>query len=71
MMIFNGADHMTFSGHLRWGEWGKDEKFHPLILAATTAFWDAHLRDDAGAKAWLEQGGFTAKLDGAGTFELK
>jgi len=45
---------MTFSGHLRRGEPAKDEKFHPLICAATTAFWDAHLRDDASAKAWLE-----------------
>lgn len=71
LVIFKGADHMTFSGHLWPGEKAKDEKFHPLILAATTAFWDEHLRGDAGAKAWLEQGGFTARMDGAGKFELK
>jgi len=68
---FKGAEHMTFADPLRPGDKAKDEKFHPLILAATTAFWDAHLRGDAGAKTWLEQGGFTALMDGAGKFELK
>jgi hypothetical protein len=42
-----------------------------LILAATEAFWDTHLRGDAGARAWLEQGGFTALMKSEGKFELK
>lgn len=71
LVILNGADHMTFSGHLRASEKARDEKFQPLILAATQAFWDAHLRNDADAKAWLEQGGFTAWMNGAGKFERK
>lgn len=71
LVIFNGADHFTFSGHFHWWQKWKDQKFQPLTQVATTAFWDAHLRGDAGAKAWLEQGSFTAFLHGAGTFELK
>lgn len=71
LVIFNGADHLTFSGHFQWYEKWKDKKYQPLILAATTAFWDAHLRCDASAKAWLEEGGFTALMHGGGKFELK
>lgn len=71
LVIFKGADHLTFSGHFHWWEKWKDKKFQPLIQATTTAFWDAHLRDDAAAKAWLEQGGFTGLMKSAGTFELK
>ncbi len=71
LVIFNGADHMTFSGHVRPGEKDKDIKFHPLICAATEAFWDAHLRGDGAAKAWLEQGGFAALMGNEGAFELK
>jgi len=37
---------------------------HPLILAATTAFWDAGLRDGPAAKAWLEDGGLPTRLNG-------
>jgi len=71
LVIFNGLDHMTFSGHVRLTERAKDRKFHPLICDATTAFWDAHLRGNAQAKAWLEKGGFAALMGEAGTFELK
>lgn len=71
LVLFKGADHLTFSGHFHWYQKERDTKFQPMICAATTAFWDAHLRGDAGAKAWLEQGGFTDFMNGAGTFELK
>ena len=71
LVIFNGADHFTFSGHFHWWQHAKDREFQPLIRVATTAFWDAHLRGDAAAKAWLEQGGFTALMGSKGKFELK
>ena len=71
LVIFKGADHLTFSGHFHWYQKERDTKFHPMICASTTAFWDAHLRGDAGARAWLEQGGFTGLMNGAGTFELR
>jgi hypothetical protein len=33
------------------------------ILALSTAFWDAWLRDDAAAKAWLDGNGPTTVLE--------
>ncbi|HEU5396351.1 MAG TPA: hypothetical protein VFV81_04235 [Verrucomicrobiae bacterium] len=71
IVTFNGLDHMTFSGHVQFSERKKDKKFHPLICIASTAFWDAHLRGDTEAAAWLEQGGFTDRLGNDGKFELK
>ena len=68
---FNGLDHMTFSGHLFPRERGKDAKFHPLICAGTTAFWDAHLKGNAGAENWLARGGFARFIGAAGKFEVK
>ena len=71
LVIFNGVDHMTFSGHpgLRGRE--KDGKFQPLICVATTAFWDAHLRGDPQAQNWLNQGGFARFIGDEGRFEIK
>jgi predicted dienelactone hydrolase len=71
LVIFNGLDHMTFSGHVRLMERDKDKKFQPLICAATTAFWDAHLRGNAAAKNWLKHGGFAAFIGDQGAFESK
>jgi predicted dienelactone hydrolase len=71
LVIFNGLDHMTFSGHVGLSGGNKDKKFQPLICAATTAFWDAHLRGDMAAKNWLEHGGFAAFMGDKGMFELK
>jgi predicted dienelactone hydrolase len=49
----------------------KDALFHEFILMSTTAFWDAYLKGDAAAKAWLAGGGFEAALGQDGTFEKK
>lgn len=69
-MNFHGAEQFTFDDP-RSSDNAKAEKFHPLILASTTAFWDARLRDETGAKLWLEQGGFNAWMKHAGKFEVK
>jgi predicted dienelactone hydrolase len=71
LVNFKGAEHFTFGDPLRPSDNTKVEKIHPLILAATTAFWDARLRDDPGAKSSLEQGGFNAWMKHAGKFEVK
>ncbi|MEI7728554.1 MAG: hypothetical protein WCO56_03245 [Verrucomicrobiota bacterium] len=72
LLILAGGDHMVFSG--RSGLLGlrsKDAVFHELILMSTTAFWDAHLKGDAAAKQWIEDGGFKSALGEEGTFEIK
>jgi predicted dienelactone hydrolase len=73
LLIFNGGDHMVFSGSaaLRRGPREKDPVFLSLIRASTTAWWDATLRDDAAAKEWLFGGAFKAKVGAEGTFEAK
>ena len=81
LVTFVGGDHMVFSGRPRRSEklvlpgWQgsdrKDAMFQELIRAATTAFWDAYLRDDAKAKGWLTGSGCAAMLGENATFEKK
>ncbi|HVP91269.1 MAG TPA: hypothetical protein VMS75_08645 [Terriglobales bacterium] len=72
LVIFNGGDHMIFSGRPRAaGQGEKDSLFQDLIRQATTAFWDAYLLGDARAKAWLSGGGLAALLGGDGRLETK
>lgn len=75
LVVFNGGDHMIFSGRSRpasaAGRGEKDGLFQDLIRQGTTAFWDAYLRGDAAAKTWLTGGGFEATLGSDGTFEKK
>jgi predicted dienelactone hydrolase len=70
LVIFNGGDHMAFSGHVGFRGRDKDKQFQPFICEASLAFWDAHLRGDTNAAAWLAKD-FKAKLGANGTFELK
>lgn len=74
LVIFNGGDHMIFSGRARNAAEGRAEKdalFQDLIRQATTAFWDAYLMGDARAKSWLSGGGLTSLLGDDGTLETK
>jgi len=71
LVIFEGGDHMVFSGRgpMRGGR--KDELFQKYILMGSTAFWDAYLKNDEAAKAWLTGTGFKTALASDGTFEEK
>jgi dienelactone hydrolase len=72
LVIFNGGDHMIFSGRGKLpGDRTKDSRFQELIRAASLAFWDAYLRDDAKAKKWLAEGGLEALMGRDGTFEKR
>ena len=52
------------------GDRSHDAIFHPLIQQSTLAFWDACLRGDAKAKAWLHSE-FVKESGDNGTFEQK
>ncbi len=69
LVTFQGGDHMIFSGRLA-GSREKDPLFQDLIRQGTTAFWDAYLKGDAEAKAWLAQG-YGAVLGKDGKLERK
>lgn len=70
LIIFQEGDHAIFSGRGRLLANTKDEQFHKLICASSTAFWDAYLRGDSKAKAWLRDD-FKSVLGSDGRFEKK
>lgn len=75
LVVFKAANHMTFSGESR--ALGRDWSYPSLprhvelIKAGAVAFWDAHLRDDRAAKAWLDGGGYMRLVGAEGTVEFK
>jgi predicted dienelactone hydrolase len=73
LVIFKDGNHMVFTGRkrLRGEENHRDARLQGLIRMSTTAFWDAHLKKDAAAKAWLAEGGFEKAMGNDGTFEKK
>lgn len=71
LLTLDGGDHMVFSGQRRRGDGTHDAEFHRLIQESTTAFWDAWLKEDAAAMAWLKDDGFSDALGDLGTFEQK
>jgi predicted dienelactone hydrolase len=54
-LVLYGADHMVFTDRDESMTNGRarNPNHHKVILALSTAFWDAFLRNDALAKAWL------------------
>ena len=71
LVTFYGADHMTYSGHIRAANGTHDAMFQRLIAECSAVFWDAYLKDDAGAKAWLTGDGVRAHFGAAGWVEEK
>jgi predicted dienelactone hydrolase len=71
LVTFEGGDHMVFSGRLRRTPEPTDARFQRLVCEATTAFWDAYLKGDAAAEAWLSKGGFRDEMGSSGTLEEK
>jgi len=52
-LVFEGAGHFAFSDTGRFDEQRKAHH-HPAIQEISTRFWDAYLKNDAAAKAWLQ-----------------
>ena len=75
LVIFNDGDHFIFSGRERMAaspdKLAQDAAFQKLIIAGTTAFWDAYLKDNVAAKKWLLGGSYTKLLGQLATFESK
>ena len=71
LVTFQGGDHMIFSGRPRAVADPRDARFQQQIVRVTTAFWDAWLRGDAEARAWLDGGGCAAALGEIAAFERK
>lgn len=70
LLILEDGDHMVFAGSRgQLAAHPLRKRHEEIIKIASLAYWDAMLRGDAGARDWLENGGFTAWLDGGGTYE--
>jgi predicted dienelactone hydrolase len=54
LVLHDGA-HSAFSERALAGDRGKrNPNHHRAILALSTAFWDAYLKEDSAARAWLD-----------------
>lgn len=73
LLILDGAEHHAFGDERKEGRAlrPRDPAHHPLIRAGALAFFDATLRGDAAARAWLRDGGYAAALGTKGTFEQR
>jgi hypothetical protein len=63
-LVLYHAEHSAFSDRaLRGDSQPRDPNHHRAILALSTAFWDAYLRSDAAARAWLDGDGARGVLE--------
>ena len=69
--MLNGGDHMVFSGRAFRTESETDRRFRDIILAGSTAFWDAYLKSDPYAKIWLSGSDFQENIGKDAFFEKK
>lgn len=54
-LVLEGAEHSAFGDRALPGDReARNPNHHRAILALSTAFWDAYLREDAAARAWLD-----------------
>ena len=57
-LVLYEAEHSAFTDRPLPGEAGRrNPNHHRVIVALSTAFWDAHLRGIAAARAWLDGAG--------------
>ena len=57
-VVLNNAEHSVFTDRVLPGDHEpRNPNHHRVILALSTAFWDAYLRGDAAALAWLNGAG--------------
>ncbi len=75
LVIFNGGDHMIFSGRPRLaqsaGREHKDGEFQEMIKELSLAFWRAYLFGDREAEKWLKKGGAEKNLGELASYEVK
>jgi predicted dienelactone hydrolase len=63
-LVLNDAEHSAFTDRSLPGDKVvRNPNHHRAILALSTAFWDAYLKEDSAAKAWLGSDAVTKVLD--------
>jgi hypothetical protein len=72
LITFQGGDHMIFSGRRRGGlRKLRDAGFQEWILLSSVAFWEATLKENRAARAWLWEGQLARGLGERGMLEAK
>jgi predicted dienelactone hydrolase len=71
-LVLDGAEHSAFSDRPLPGDRARrNPNHHRAILALSTAFWDAYLRRDEAARAWLRGPGPRSVLDERDRWQVK
>lgn len=71
-LVLDNAEHSAFTDRALPGDTEqRNANHHRAILAISTAFWDAYLRDDAEARAWLDGEGPRSVLEEADRWQRK
>lgn len=71
-LVLDGARHSVFTDRpLPGDEGGRNPNHQRAILAISTAFWDAYLKDDRAARAWLDGDGPREVLEPADRWQHK
>ncbi|QDU90253.1 Alpha/beta hydrolase family protein [Pirellulimonas nuda] len=71
-LVMHNAQHSAFTERALPGEkHPRNPNHHRAILAVTTAFWDAYLKDDAQAKQWLAGDAVRGVLEADDTWKKK
>lgn len=71
-LVLEGAEHSAFNEHpLPYEREAQNPNHHRAILALSTAFWDAWLREDPAARAWLDGEGPRTVLEPGDRWQRK
>jgi len=71
-LVLDGAEHSAFTDRPLPGDVRpRNPNHHRTILAVSTAFWDACLRKDAAARAWLDGDGPRSVLEEGDRWQRK
>ena len=72
LLFFEGAAHQTFGGRRRPGpQGGLDSEIESFVSQSTVKFWDAYLRSDPKARAWLDDGQLASTLGNNARVSIK
>lgn len=71
-LILDKAEHSVFTDRALPGDrQGRNPNHHKVILALSTAFWDAYLKNDPAAKDWLDGEGPRSVLEANDKWQKK
>ncbi|RJR48412.1 MAG: dienelactone hydrolase [Desulfobacteraceae bacterium] len=71
-VVLYGGEHSAFTDRaLPWEHEPRNPNHHRVILALSTAFWDAYLRKDPAAREWLDGDGPRSALERRDTWQMK